>query len=425
MTVIRDGKRVVRVSQEAQPAGAQATAAAGPPDATPVAAKSADATAWERSVSLLPAVQRAKAVAIRLEELNPGFDGTITPTIEHGVVRGLDLNIDRVTDLSPIRVFSELTSLTCRGSDAFKGQLIDGVRSTGYEQGRITIRSVGKSRLVDLRPLKDLPLTRLSCVNCNLYDLTPLKGMKLKLLKLESTLTFDLSPLKGMPLEDLELSFTKVSDISPLEGMKLTRLGLEATDVSDLTPLKGMASKYLAAGRKVVDLTPLAGMPLEQFTCHEAGVSDLSPLKGMPLWLLHCEGTLVSDLSPLKGMRLRQLGLDATKVSDLSPLRDMPLFDLSVHHTNVSDLTPLKGMPLKKLQCQDSKVVDLSPVKDLPLTWFSCDFRTDRDTAILRHPDPENHQLQAGGRILEGGRRESQGAIRAGTGTERRNRDAS
>jgi hypothetical protein len=41
-------------------------------------------------------------------------------------------------------------------------------------------------------------------------------------------------------------------------------------------------------------------------------------------------------------------------------------------------------MPLKRLQCQDSKVVDLSPVKDLPLTWFVCDFRTDRDTAILR-----------------------------------------
>jgi hypothetical protein len=104
VTITKNGRQVVRVSQEAQPGGARGAAAAGSPDATPVAAKSADAAAWERSVSTLPAVERAKAVAIRLQELNPGFDGTITPTLEHGVVKGLEINIDHVIDISPIRV---------------------------------------------------------------------------------------------------------------------------------------------------------------------------------------------------------------------------------------------------------------------------------------------------------------------------------
>jgi hypothetical protein len=62
-----------------------------------------------------------------------------------------------VTDISPIRAFVGLKSLTCRGSDAFKDQFVDGVRSTGYEQGRINIKSVGKSRFVDLSPVRVAP----------------------------------------------------------------------------------------------------------------------------------------------------------------------------------------------------------------------------------------------------------------------------
>ena len=363
VTVTNNGREVVRVHQETQ---------------------HTDAAAWERSASTLPAVERAKAVAIRLQELNPGFDGAITPTIEHGVVTGLEINIDRVTDISPLRLLTGLTSITCLGSDAFQGQFVNGTRSTGYEEGRINIRSVGKSRFADLSPLKGLPLTRLSCVNCDVSDLTPLKGMKLKYLHVGSTLVHDLSPLKGMPLEDLDFSFTKVSDIAPLKGLKLATVGFEATDVSDLTPLKGMALRHLVIGRKTTDLSPLAGMPLEGLTCHEAKVSDLSPLKGMPLKLLNCGGTLVSDISPLKGMPLSHLGLDNTKVSDLAPLRGMRLIDLGVPYTKVSDLSPLVGMPLEKLQIQGSKVTDLSPVKDLPLTWLVCDFRPERDAKILR-----------------------------------------
>ena len=384
VSITKDGRQVVRVSRETPPGGTQAAAATGAPDATQVAARAAAAADWERSVSALPSVERAKAVALRLEELNLGFDGNITPTIENGVVTKLELNIDRVTDISPIRAFVGLKSLTCLGSDAFKGQFVEGVRSTGYEQGRISIKSVGKSRFVDLSPVRGLPLTSLSCVNCNVYDLTPLKGMKLKSLHLGSTPVFDLSPLKGMPLEDLDFSFTKVSDISPLEGMRLTRVGFEATDVSVLSPLKGMALTHLAVGRKVTDLSPLTGMPLEELTCYQAQVSDLSPLKGMPLRLLNGSDTRVSDLTPLTGMPLKRLNLGNTKVSDLTPLRGMRLVNLSVNDTSVSDLSPLEGMPLEQLQCPGSKVADLSPLKGMPLTWFVCDFQPDRDTTILR-----------------------------------------
>src|SRR5262249_34444292 len=77
ITVTRNGRPVVRVSQEALPPDAMA---AGPP---------ADAVAWERVVTGLPAAEQVKAVAARLKELNPDYDGKVAPTIENGVVTGL------------------------------------------------------------------------------------------------------------------------------------------------------------------------------------------------------------------------------------------------------------------------------------------------------------------------------------------------
>ena len=52
--------------------------------------------------------------------------------------------------------------------------------------------------------------------------------------------------------------------------------------------------------------------------------------------------------------------------------------------THVSDLTPLKDMPLTVLDCRGTRVSDLSPLKGMPLKSLWCDFKPDRDMAILR-----------------------------------------
>src|SRR5262249_44186697 len=59
VTVARNGRQVVRISQEAAPP--------------------TDAQRWEKSVAALPAAEQVEAVARRLKELNPGFDGNLTP----------------------------------------------------------------------------------------------------------------------------------------------------------------------------------------------------------------------------------------------------------------------------------------------------------------------------------------------------------
>jgi serine/threonine protein kinase/CubicO group peptidase (beta-lactamase class C family) len=280
-----------------------------------------DEERWIREVRALPAKEQLEKVKAKLKEHNPGFDDwSKEPTIENGVVTGLEFVTDQVTDINPLRALPKLTFLSCKGS--------------GPEKGKLT----------DLSPLKAIHLTGLKCnFNKRLSDLSPLKDMKLTSVYCMGTSVLDLSPLKGMPLTILDCWVTPVSDLSPLKDMKLTDLQFWFTQVSDLSPLKGMP------------------LPILGFT--GTRVSDLSPLKGMPLTCLNCDRTPVSDLSPLKGMPLTYLNCDRTPVSDLSPLKGMPLVELYCDGTKVNDLSPLKGMTLKKL---------------------GCPFRPERDTEILR-----------------------------------------
>jgi hypothetical protein len=240
--------------------------------------------AWFTHVGTLPASEQVRAVADKLKERNPGFDGDVKPVIEGGVVVGLEFVTDAVTDISPVRALSGLKSLTCCGTWA--------TRSNG--------------KLADLSPLKGMTLTKLQA-NYN------------------GRLT-DLSPLAGMPLTHLHLGRTNVADLGPLRDMPLEFLGVGSTPVSDLTPLRGLKLKVLACDHTAVaDLTPLAGMPLEWVYCHDTPLTSLGPLKGAPLTGLECHRTRIADLSPLAGMKeLYGLNVLSTRVTDLSPLRETP-----------------------------------------------------------------------------------------------------
>ncbi len=175
-------------------------------------------------------------------ELNPGFDGNLSgfgsngpPKVENGVVTHCGYNSDAVTDISPLRALVGLNSLWCVG------------------------RTVGKSKL---------------------SDLSPLRGMKLSKLNISTSDVADLSPLQGMPLERLECLYSPITDLSPLEGMRLTYLNCSATQVSDLTPLRGMPLMSLYCGnRNLFSLSPLKGMTFSYLNCSHSQVSDLSPLE--------------------------------------------------------------------------------------------------------------------------------------------------
>ncbi len=358
VTVTKNGRRVVRVSQEAT---------------TPVAMlapRSPDVVAWERVVAALSAAEQVKAVAARLKELNPGFDGAVVPTIENDVVRELAFNTDDVTDLSPLRVLSRLRAVRCTGFGDRNSPLTDLSPLSGLPLRTLTLT---KGELFDLSPLRGMPLTEFKCYGTRVNDLSPLQGMNLRILNCDGLHVSDLSPLQGMPLEVLELTATKVEDLKALAGMKLEQLGLERTKVSDLSPLKGMRLTALS----------VCGTP----------VSDLSPLTGMKLTFLHCGGSKVSDLSPLNGMPLLELNLAETNVSDASlnqinkchDLRSLVLIDAQVSDLGLAHLKDHKN--LLRLMLQGTKVSDLSALEEMALEEIRLTPRniTTRGIAILRN----------------------------------------
>jgi hypothetical protein len=261
--VARNGRQVVRISKEAGSGGHVGKV----PDP------------WERSVAALPAEQQVEAVARRLKELNPGFDGQVTPTFLYTQVTGLKFNTDAVEDLSPVRVLRRLQSLDCRGTVERRGKLA---------------------------------------------DLSRLRGLSLMTLHFEDNPVSDLSPLKGMALKDLGLSRTRVEDLTPLQGMPLASLGIDQTRVGDLSPLKGMKLTHLyCCNMPVSDLSPLRGMPLAALLIPLTRVSDLSPLRGMALTHVDVSATPVSDLSVLKGMPVKWLRCDFQRERDAELVRSL------------------------------------------------------------------------------------------------------
>jgi hypothetical protein len=82
------------------------------------------------------------------------------------------------------------------------------------------VANCGGTKVTDLSPLKDMPLTTLLFQNSHVSDLSPLKGMRLTGLQCRNTKVADLTPLKGMPLKELNCDFIPNRDAKILQSIK-------------------------------------------------------------------------------------------------------------------------------------------------------------------------------------------------------------
>ena len=266
-----------------------------PPDARPPTFDQ-----WVRDTAALPVDRQAPAVADKLKELNPGFDGRVRPTVEGGVVTGLEFLTDQVTEVSPLRALPGLRELTCHGTEALPG------------------------KLADLAPLRGLRLQRLDCNWTKVADLAPLRDMPLAYLSCYAAPVADLSPVKSLPLTYLDVSKSRVADLAPLRGTNLKTLSCEWTSVRDLSPLKNVPLTELnCGGTPVDDLSPLQGKRLEAFSCFRTRVTDFSPLGGMPLRKLMGGGMPGVEPPPLAGAPLTEIAWDFNPWRDAGSWRSI------------------------------------------------------------------------------------------------------
>ena len=193
------------------------------PDAHPAEEASDPFQQWLQHVAALTPDEQVKAVAARLQEDNPDFDGKLTPRINRiaAEVTDLEFSTAQVADLQALQALPKLRSLALKGHPTAKGKLTNLAPLKGLS---LTTLSIVRNPVADLAPLKDMPLTSLDCSYTGVADLTPLKRMPLTDVRLTGTKVSDLTPLKGMPLATLYCSLTKVTDLSPLKGAPLVTL---------------------------------------------------------------------------------------------------------------------------------------------------------------------------------------------------------
>jgi len=293
---------------------------------------------WLKRVQDLQIGNVADAVADRLCELNPGFAGPDSFTIEDGVVTGLGFR-GNVKDIAPLRA-------------------LPGLQRVGFSYAPL---------LVDLSPVRGMKLTDVFLWGTSVSDLSPLKGMPLTNLHCGYTQVADLKPLIGLPLTHLQCNILKVSDLTPLKGMHLTLLNCNLTKVSDLTPLKDMKLTSLFFGNTQV---PDAGLrPLQEMSSlreldisgpmrTDAGLEHLTKLTDLEQLSVVDAKLTGAGLVHLKGMtRLRHLDLDNTTVPDeglvhlkgLLGLRILVLNKTRVTDAGLEHLAGLKNLAELKL----------------------------------------------------------------------------
>ena len=105
----------------------------------------------------------------------------------------------------------------------------------------------------------------------------------------------------------LDISSTDVVELEPLRGMPLMSLNVGGTKVNDLSPLKGMPLKFLGCySTPTKSLSPLAEIPLSSIFFGSTPVKDLSPLKNLPLTLLSCDFIAERDADVVRSIQSLQ-----------------------------------------------------------------------------------------------------------------------
>jgi serine/threonine protein kinase/Leucine-rich repeat (LRR) protein len=349
--------------------------------------------AWMAATQKLPAEKQIEAVSKKLMELNPGFDGEVgdyggkgTPKIEKGKVTEFRFDTEKVSDISPVRVFEGLKALSCVGSNTEMGILSDLSPLRGMTLNKFMCSF---TQVTDLSPLEGMPLANLYCNATHVFNVLPLESCKdLKHLDIKGThvtdsdaatlqkalpgcnihrLWVDSDPnrisrfntpafqqwvkaTQALPAEkQIEAVSKKLMELNPgfdgkmtgyggrgtmpkIEAELVTQIGFFTDDVTDLSPVRVLVG--------------LKGLFCSGSGAGKGKLSELSALSGMTLTNLAFSGTQVSDISPLSGMRLTNLYSNGTQVSDLSPLTSIPtLVILDVRRTKV---TPAQFAALQK-----------------------------------------------------------------------------
>jgi hypothetical protein len=188
----------------------------------------------------------------------------------NGVMRGIEIvrsmkSLKKINRKEPVDFWKEYDADAAVRETVAKAGL-KFTRLDGGADGKIGLWFHGDD-LVDLLPLRELPVTFLGFRESKVSDLRALAGMSVKSLCIASSALKDLSPLRGTTITSLYLDCEQLADLSPLRDTKLTKLTIGCPEVTDLSPPRNLAFDYLnLQGSGVTDLSPLEGMSIQHLS---------------------------------------------------------------------------------------------------------------------------------------------------------------
>lgn len=354
-----------------------------------------------------------------LTELHMGFDYDPNPPEGSRVksvaalrccvnLEKLDLNFNRITDISPLAGLTKLHELGLGGNEVADIAPLNGM--TGLQSlWLFNCRAQDYSTLAGLTNL-----TLLALEYSSIADLTPLAGLTgLRVLLLNDTAVTDVSPLDGLTqLRELKLGNCAIADYSPLAAIvpqlesidfdpehptvlvAFTDPQLEAciraaanVPEGPVTDRQAAAINELAytrnddapASENIFDLSALAYCTgLKVLKLENIAATDISALAALTqLEQLTLTGCKAVDYSALAGLTaLHGLDLTGSAIADVTPLAALSSLEgLNLCYTDVADIAPLAYLPaLTGLKLEGSRVTNFSPMAVLYPNMIKSDF---------------------------------------------------
>lgn len=169
----------------------------------------------------------------------------------------------------------------------------------------------------------------------------------------------DAGPLAAIStLASLDLSRTRVTNIAPITNLPLTFLSLFETPVADYTPLRQLPHlEWIRLSDMSEDQAAICGelMRLKDLTMYRCGISELSALQNLNnLSFLDLLGNDISDIGQI-GLfpELRGLCIQDNPVADLTGLIELKnLQYINLVGISATDFSPLAQLPaLRTIDC--------------------------------------------------------------------------
>ena len=320
--------------------------------------------------------------------------------LEHAVnLRSLDLNDNRIADVTALGPLTILEDLTLNGNNvsdvsalgqltALKQLRLSNNRVMDVSAlGRLTALEelrLGNNRISDATALGSLTALRELHIGDNgISDVTWLERLtRLHELTLDGNNVSDMSALSRLSaLRQLWLNGNAVSDVTALgELTALEGLHLDNNNISDVAPLGGLTrlSNLSLAGNRISNVTPLGTLTnLRTLRLDSNDISDVSALAALTeLVELYLDHNNITDVQALGRLRsLDQLTLAGNAVSDVAPLGTIELLRvLNLDNNGISNLASFASLSelrqLEKLHLNDNDIADVTVLGRLSRLWY-------------------------------------------------------